>query len=316
MNLKSLLVGIVIAGLVGAACSGSSDGPQPTSSPEPNPPGTDLASSEISLIIGPVSPEGLQAIFGTPDLAVGEHRIGFALTSPDALIRVPLVSMSSFFSPGEDSQGSLKQKAEAIFRVWPYGTRGLYTTRLSFDAPGKWRVEIEVPQDGGVQGLVELTFDVQEQTAAPAVGTPGPRSKNKTIGDVERISQLTTGSLQDEDLYQNTIADALTSGIPSVIVMASPAFCTNAVCGPQVEVLQELKDTYKGKANFVHIDLYDNPEEIQGDLTRAMVSPTVLEWGLPSTEWSFVVDDEGIVSARFEAFATLEELEEALLKVL
>ena len=98
--------------------------------------------------------------------------------------------------------------------------------------------------------------------------------------------------------------------------MASPAFCTNAVCGPQVQVLQELKDRYMGKANFIHVDFYDNPEEIQGDLSRARPSPTVVEWSLPSTEWSFVIDKQGTVSARFESFATLDELEQALLQVL
>ena len=97
-----------------------------------------------------------------------------------------------------------------------------------------------------------------------------------------------------------TIAEAVDSGLPTVIVMASPAFCTNAVCGPQVEVLQELKDEFEGKANFVHVDYYDNPEEIQGDLTRAVVSPVAKQWGLPSTEWSFVIDRDGIVSGRFE----------------
>ena len=105
-------------------------------------------------------------------------------------------------------------------------------------------------------------------------------------------------------------------GRPAVIVFASPAFCTNAVCGPQVDVLKELKDKYRGRANFIHVDYFDNPDEIQGDLDRAVVSPTVLEWNLPSTEWSFVLDDAGVVAARFEAFATLEELEEALLDVL
>ena len=113
-----------------------------------------------------------------------------------------------------------------------------------------------------------------------------------------------------------TIAEAVTSGLPTVVVMASPAFCTNAVCGPQVEVLQELKDKYEGQANFIHVDLYDNPEEIQGDLSRARLSPTVVEWRLPSTEWSFVIDGRGIISARFESFATLEEIEQALVDLL
>ena len=101
-----------------------------------------------------------------------------------------------------------------------------------------------------------------------------------------------------------------------MIVMASPAFCTNAVCGPQVEVLRDLKNEFPDSANFIHIDLYDNPDEIQGDLGRAVISPVVREWNLPSTEWSFVVDSEGKIASRFEGFCTLEELREALESVL
>ena len=81
-------------------------------------------------------------------------------------------------------------------------------------------------------------------------------------------------------------------------------------------MLQELKNSYLGKANFIHVDIYDNPHEIQGDLDRARISPIAVEWSLPSIEWTFVLDSEGVVSARFEAFATLTEVEEALPKVL
>ena len=83
-----------------------------------------------------------------------------------------------------------------------------------------------------------------------------------------------------------------------------------------VEVLQQLKDEFQGQANFIHVDYYDNPEEIQGDLDRARVSPTVREWNLPSTEWSFVIDRQGIITRRFESFTTLEELRVALRSVL
>ena len=69
-------------------------------------------------------------------------------------------------------------------------------------------------------------------------------------------------------------------------------------------------------ANFIHVDFYDNPQGIQGDLNNAVLSPTILEWNLPSTEWSFVIDQQGLISARFESFATFEEIEEALLELL
>ena len=271
---------------------------------------------EIPLIMGPVSADGTQAIFATPDLGVGVNRVGFVLTSPSGLVRAPAASVTSFFSPGEESEGELKQRALAVFRPWPYGTRGLYTTHLTFDRPGRWRLEVNALDPEGASRSAKLFFEVKEVPLAPGVGSASIRSENRTIRDVERTSQLSTGSLQDPELYQMAIAEAVKSGLPTVVVMASPAFCTNAVCGPQVQTLQELKDKYKGQANFIHVDIYDNPEEIQGDLSKARLSPTVVEWGLPSAEWSFVIDRQGIVSARFEAFATLDELEEALLRVL
>jgi hypothetical protein len=271
---------------------------------------------EFPLIEGPVSADGLKLIFATPDLSVGEHRVGFAVTSTQSLVQEPVASVSSTYYPEGDVEGQAQETAVAIFRPWPYGTRGIYTTSLEFDLPGRWGIEVTVLSTEGPSRKAELLFSVAEAVTAPAVGTPAIKSESKTIHDVERISQLTTGSLHDPDLYQTTISGAIDSGLPTVVVMASPAFCTNAVCGPQVEVLKELKDKYRAQANFIHVDFYDNPEEIQGDLNRARTSPTVEEWRLPSTEWSFVIDDRGVISSRFESFATLEELERALRDVL
>ena len=194
--------------------------------------------------------------------------------------------------------------------------RGLYSTRLTFDRPGRWGIQAAVLGEDGQPKTARLFFDVPRETRAPAAGSRALPSANRTLDDVASLSQLTTGSMQDADLYRLTIAQALENDLPTVIVMASPAFCTNAVCGPQVEVLRDLKEEFEDEANFIHVDYYDNPEEIQGDLSRAIVSPTVLEWGLPSSEWSFVIDKSGVVLERFEGFATLEELRQSLTQAL
>ncbi len=267
------------------------------------------------LIEGPVSPDGLMAILATADLAVGEQRVGFVLTTPTGLIRAPAVTVTSLFFPQGGAEAEEMQRALALFHPWPLATRGLYTTTLSFDEPGRWGLDISVVNPEGPARRAQIFYDVEETPSAPAVGSAGIRSHSKTIDDVESLTQLTTGSLPDPDLYQTTLAEAMDSGLPTVVVMASPAFCTNAVCGPQVEVLKELKNEYQGRANFIHIDFYDNPEEIQGDLNLARLSPTVIEWGLPSNEWSFVLDREGVITARFEAFATLGELRQAIERV-
>ena len=135
----------------------------------------------------------------------------------------------------------------------------------------------------------------------------------RTIDEVGSLAELTTGSLQDPDLYRISLDEAIENGKPTVVVFASPAFCTNAVCGPQLDVLQELKNAHADRANFVHVDFYDNPHEIQGDLDRARISPAVRDWKLPSIEWTFVIDSAGIVTARFEGFATYDEVEVELI---
>lgn len=273
---------------------------------------------EVPLIKGPVSTEGLQAIFGTPDLGLGTQRVGVVLTSPKGLVRSPLATISTYFvgdgigeEPAEPHQTSV-----AFFNPFPLNTRGIYTANMDFDKPGEWRLEISVLDEEARPISAMLRFHVKETTAAPSVGDQAIASKNRTVHDVSDLAELTTGSLQDPDLYQISIADAIASGRPTVIVMASPAFCTNAVCGPQVDVLQQLKDAYKGQANFIHVDIYDNPQEIQGDLSRAVISPTVKEWNLPSTEWSFVIASSGRVHQRFESFAGFEEIEASLKEVL
>ena len=268
------------------------------------------------LVMGARSAEGLQAILGTSDLAAGANRVGFVLTSPDGFVTAPTVKVSPRFRKPGDSEWQPLDPAIARFNPWPYGSRGMYTAALRFPSAGTATLDIAVQTEDGGSQLAILEVEVKETPFTPAVGEAAVKSESKTFDSTGGFGELTTGSLNDPDLYRSTIADAVSGGLPTLVVFASPAFCTNAVCGPQIEVLQELKDRYLGRANFIHVDFYDNPEEIQGDLTKAVISPTVREWNLPSIEWTFVIDADGVVTARFEAFATVEEVEEELLRVL
>ena len=305
MRFLLLSVGTMLFAATIASCSGSSSditGAEPPPRPD-----------DGELIKGPISEDGIKIILGTADVAVGTNRMAFVIDSPQSLITAPYATVVSRHLENDDGAG---ETAMAVFRPWPYGARGTYTTQLTFDVAGRWQMDVTVVDESGGNRSAQLSFQVAEETEAPNVGAPAVLSDSKTLADVADIGELTSGFLQDPDLYQTTIANAVGSGMPTVIVMANPIFCINAVCGPQVEVLQQLKDKFSGQANFIHVDFYDNPDEIQGDLTRARISPTVLEWRLPSPEWSFVVGRDGNIAARFEAFATFDELDEALRGVL
>ena len=161
-------------------------------------------------------------------------------------------------------------------------------------------------------------MQVDARTTVPAVGATAPPTANKTAGAVESLAVLTTGSNPDPALYRLTVDEAVANGLPTVVVFASPSLCTSPSCGPQVETVSGLATTHDGVVNFIHIEVYDNPDEIQGDLSRGRYAAPVAEWGLSSLEdylnesWVFILEPGGRIAARFEGYATEAELTAAL----
>ena len=260
---------------------------------------------------------GLRVILGTPDLAVGRHRVGFVLSDESGLVRLPVTRVSSFFAQtsGGEREGPVESGLGALLRVSVRHTRDVHT-RSGVRSPGTWELEVSVPRPDGSVVTTAFAFPVAERALAPVVGERAPASASRSAADVQSLHELTTGRDPDPALYRVSLAEAVGGGTPVVVVFASPAFCTNELCGPQVEVLSELAAAYGERARFIHVDLYENPHEIRGDLDRAVRTPILAEWGLETDEWTFVVDGDGVVAARFEAFVTRDELERALMAVL
>ena len=328
MRPRALLAMLVAAAVVLAACGGDDDagGGAVVADLEPSRSGILTALPEgiaATALSGgyPIYRDddtGISAILGTPDLGVGTHRVGFVLTTPEGLVRLPVLAVESYRlpeGPGGEAVGPI-EVGEARFFEFPYGTRGIYSVPLTFDRAGNWSVRVRIPSVSGEFVTTEFAFTVAEATHAPDVGAAAPASVTRTLAVVGALDQLSTGHEPDAALYELTIVEAIATDQPLVIVFASPAFCTNALCGPQVDVLSELAADYQRQANFVHVDLYENPHEIQGDLGRAVRTPVLDEWGITTDEWTFIVDADGRVAARFEAFVTREELEASLLEVL
>ena len=328
------LAAVAVSVVVVVACSTAE--PTPTPVPTVAPTATSVPTEEPEVEARPESGGGLQEpeqewvvrrddeevnlILATPDLAPGTRRFAMVLTDKSGIVAFPIVKVESFKYPDGvealDNRDGPIEATRARYYPFPYGTRGIHVTELTFDETGTWGVEASIPRPDGSVATVEVIMEVAERTLSVDLGEVPPLSMSRTINDVAHVSELTTGSSRYEDLYQVSVAEALQNGKPTVVVFASPAFCTNAVCGPQVEVLNNLSNAYPGRADYIHIDLFTNPQEIQGDLSRAMPSPLLKEWGLVSQEWTFVMDGDGKVTGRFENFVPEEELEVAVVAVL
>ena len=241
---------------------------------------------------------------GTPDLGVGTHRVSIAIEGPEGLVETPMAAISAH-PPG----GGEPVTAVAEFARFPDEVRGFHVATVRFDRPGDWTLEIDAAEP------ILLSVPVAAATRAPDVGAAAPLSMNRTLADVEDVADLSTGFEVDALLYTLTVADAVANELPTVVVFASPGFCTNAFCGPQAEVLTEIRIDRPGEANYIHVDLYENPVEVRlGEPPQH--TPLLEEWGLETDEWTFVLDAEGVVRARFEAFAPRAEVEAALDAVL
>lgn len=313
---------VIIAALLLAALGCSSAGTSASPSPQASSPTG--ASPE-----GPTGPPGgpqYGAILVTSDLAVGTNRVSFGLIDRDNMpVRTPEAQVESvYFPPGKD-QGEVRQTATAEFVQWPPpGQRGVYVTELNFDAPGEgtadqpgfWALRITTTTDGGAEVEAQTAVGVKEEPSTPAIGSPVPRSETPTARDVEDLSHISTANPPDPDLYQLSIAEALETGKPLVVVFATPAFCVSATCGPQVEIVSQVKERHQDEANFIHVEVFQDPHLIEGRRPTDNLAPAVEEWGLPTEPWTFVIDREGKVHARFEQFTPAEEIERALREVL
>ena len=295
-----------------AACSSAA--PETITIPVPEPTQTPASTAK------PADGGGIKPILATTVLNPGEQRVAFLLVGERAIIKAPEATVTATYL-GEGQTQDVRQQVQATYHEWPYGIRGAYSSKMSFDRPGHWQLMVSVASEE-VTGSAVIDLDVAEEAPVPAIGERPPLSRTKTLAEVGSIEKLTTDYNADEELYRISVADAIESPRPAVVVFASPAFCTSPICGPQVDTVKELKAIYQDRADFVHVEIYDLPDEIQGDLSRAQPVAAVAEWGfsaLPhwlNESWVFIINDKGTIDQRFEGYATLTELEAALKETL
>ena len=71
---------------------------------------------------------------------------------------------------------------------------------------------------------------------------------------------------------------------------------------------------YKDRVTFIHVEPYDLDKARSGE--GLVPVPATSDWGLDTEPWVFVVDAEGRVAAKFEAFVMMDEVEAAFRRLL
>jgi hypothetical protein len=242
----------------------------------------DIGTGPARLLIGVLGPDG--------------SRLG----SPDQPLQLEAAPMDA---PGD------VQRVAADFAWIIEGATGLYRATFDFDRPGTWSLVV-TPQ--GADPLAPVPFSVLEDTYSPNIGEPAPDAPIPTLRD-HAIEELTTDDDPDPRFYELTLAEALGSGRPTVLVFSTPAYCMTATCGPVLDTVKTQADAHPN-ANFIHIEVYTgfNEPGFAPDPSHLAPAAGAEFWNLASEPWVFVIDEAGIVKARFEGTMTAAELASAL----
>ena len=125
-----------------------------------------------------------------------------------------------------------------------------------------------------------------------------------TADEVSDLAEIDTREPHDT-MHEDDLADAL-GREPVVLVLATPALCQSRVCGPSVDIAEQVKAEYGDQVAFIHMEIWKD------NLVDKGLRPQVRAYGLRTEPWVFVIDRHGTVQSVFEGAVSIEELERAV----
>jgi hypothetical protein len=248
----------------------------------------------------------LIGIRASTDPAVGDERLLFAVNEINGTRRGSPDEMVSIVTHSLEAPDN-KIEADAIFTWIVPGSIGLYRAQVPFDRAGLWEIDFAISTGEATEPFL---IDIQAEPQTVAIGELAPRVKTQTLAD-RPIEELTTDGDPLPALYESSLDELLENGQKTVALFATPGYCVSATCGPLVNQAKEILDTTPG-VNFIHIEVYEGFTESGFAPDVDHLVPAVVAFGLPSEPWIFVMDEDGVVIARFEGVLGEGELEAIL----
>jgi hypothetical protein len=303
-----------------AGCGGGSDedaGDAVRAAPEasefPAPGGRTL-----NELLADLHPSELVVLPAGQVFTLGSNRLGFGVFTVDRE-EVADAELAIYAAHGRDGRArgpfparveSLETEAAFTAKTTaddPDSAKVVYTSDIVLDRPGEWRLVAAVRRGGELTSARLPSVTVERDDPVPAEGERAPRVATPTVEDVGDIAEIDT-RIPHSTLHEHNLAEVLGEE-PVVLVFATPALCQSRVCGPVVDVVEQVKRDHRDDAAFIYMEVYENNDPNQG------LREQVRAFNLPTEPWLFVIDDEGRIDTRIEGAFSVAELETALERV-
>lgn len=292
LDRRAFLLGAT-AMTVAAACGGGSS---PASGAGESAPTTDF------LLIRPGFADGLRApaalVAGQPGRAPFVLIGGEALPAVDG---VPELVGGSLTRPGgEVVDVELTKQIDGL--AVPHYT-------LLFDAPeaGVYVLEAEV---SGQSQRAEFRVAEPDEVRLVQIGDPLRPVDTPTFDDARGFDPICT-RFEPCPFHDDNLPDIIGNGRPTALLIATPAWCQTASCGPVVDLLVELDPSTS--MNVIHAEVYTTPDLLDETPDRTeLLGPIIGTYGMDFEPSLIVADREGIVTARLDFSFDRSEMAAAL----
>lgn len=226
----------------------------------------------------------------------------YAAAGPDGRLRGPYPARrESLETAGAFTSKTSSGDPDAITQI--------YVADLDLPRRGEWRLLALVREGDSLVSARMPSIDVRSYDRIPRPGEKAPLIHTPTADDVGQIFSIDT-RIPPDTMHEVDYADVLGER-PIVLVFGTPALCQSRVCGPVVDVAEQVKNKFDPeKIAFVHMEVYRDNNIDSG------LRPQLRAFGLPTEPWLFVIDREGRVSTAIEGGFSVDEVEEAVAKVL
>jgi hypothetical protein len=190
----------------------------------------------------------------------------------------------------------------------PDAASTVYVTHVDFPSDGEWRIAALVKQGSELTATLLPSAVVGEFSKVPRVGQRAPLIHTPTAagagGDLAKITTRIPPDTQNRVDYAEVLGKK-----PVVLLFATPQLCQSRVCGPVVDVAEQVKQAYGDRVAFIHMEIYKDNDPSKG------VRPQVRAFHLPSEPWAFVIDRHGTIRTAIEGAFGVAELTRAVKSV-
>ncbi|MFP5224107.1 MAG: twin-arginine translocation signal domain-containing protein [Actinomycetota bacterium] len=173
--------------------------------------------------------------------------------------------------------------------------RSFYAAEVTFPTDGTFQVLVDVKVDGEERfaaGMVQIGRTMQmPMPGDQAIVTPTP-TPEATMG-VDPICTRRPPC----GMHEVSLDDALERGDKVFLSIATPAFCTSKLCGPEIDMIEETRKGFED-LTFIHIEVLanDDTETVQ---RFGPLSPAALAWKLEQEPAIYAIGSDGKIDERW-----------------